>query len=129
MTSAGQCPLRCGSRVDIAEWMADAGGTPTFHDIALELAVPDSLPRFVPQVGISQIGELDRGLSWPAYAVLVATSVSPASHRIVPAFRSRTAAEALGLGGGPARRPGRLWHRPLGEAFWTRRKELFGQLA
>lgn len=44
----GQCPIRCGSRTDIASWMRDVGGTVTFDDVALDTALPAGLPRFIP---------------------------------------------------------------------------------
>ena len=31
----GQCPVRCGSRVDIDDWMADVGGTMAFDDLVV----------------------------------------------------------------------------------------------
>lgn len=109
--------------------MADVGNTLTFDDIALELTLPDGLPRFVPQVETTSLADLDRGLDWPAYAVGLRRVFSPASQRIVPAFRNCTAGEALGLGEGQLAVLVGYGTDPLVEAFWTRRKELFGQLA
>ncbi len=125
----GQCSIRCGSRVDISAWMADVGNTLTFDDIALQSAVPSDLPRFVPQVETTSLADLDRGLGWPAYAVGLRRVFSPASHRIVPAFHGRTARQVLGLGSGQRAVLVCYGTDPLVEAFWTRRKELFGQLA
>ena len=125
----GQCPIRCGSRVDIAAWMRDVGGTLTFDDIDLDLEVPDGLPRFVPQVDGHDLAGFDADLSWPAYAVGLRRVVSPASHRVVPKFTDTTAHAALGL---PTSRLAVLvgyGEDPLVEAFWTRRRELVPQLA
>src|SRR5688500_11236885 len=64
----GQCPIRCGSRVDIAAWMADVGGTLLFDDITIPTAWPP-LPRFIPQVDGHEVARLDADLTWPAYAL------------------------------------------------------------
>jgi len=125
----GQCPIRCGSRVDIAAWMADVGGTMSFEDLVLEAVLPEDLPRFIPQVDGHAVAGFDEDLGWPAYGVGLRRVFSPETHRIYPKFDGATAHEALGL------RPGQLavlvgyGEDPLVEAFWTRRHDLIPALA
>lgn len=115
------CPIRCGSRTDIAAWMADVGGTLTFDDMAVPGRLPASLPAFVPQVDGSSIADLDRHLRWPAYAVGLRRVYSPATHAVFPRFDGAEVHQVLGL------RPGQVavlcgyGEDPLVEAFWTRR--------
>lgn len=125
----GQCPIRCGSRTDIAAWMRDVGGTLAFDDIDLDAALPASLPRFVPQVDGSDLARFDADLGWPAYAVGLRRVFSPASHRVVPRFTDTTAREALGLRGGQLAVLVGYGEDPLVEALWTRRRDVIPQLA
>lgn len=124
-----QCPIRCGSRVDIAAWMADVGGTLFFDDIALDTRLPADLPRFTPQVDGHDIARFDRALAWPAYAVGLRRVFSPTSHRIYPRFADTTARQALGLADGQLAVLVGYGEDPLVEAFWTRRHQLIPQLA
>ncbi len=124
------CPVRCGSRLDIADWMASVGGTLRFDDLTFgEWQLPTRLPRFLPVVDTADVSDLDRELGWGAYAVRLRTVVSAATHRIRPAFRDRHAREAMGL------RPGQLAvlcgfdQDPLVEMFWSWRRFLIPELA
>lgn len=124
-----QCPIRCGSRVDIAAWMRDVGGTLAFDDIETAPRIPPDLPAFVPQVDGHDIPRFDAGLAWPAYAIGLRRVFSPKSHRIVPKFAGRTAREALTLGVQQLAVLVGYGEDPLVEAFWTRRHELAPLLA
>jgi hypothetical protein len=124
-----QCPIRCGSRVDIAAWMADVGGTLTFDDIVLGLELPPQLPAFIPQVDGGEMGDLDGDLNWPAYALGLRRVVSETTLRVYPRFASCSAAEGMGL------RPGQLavlvgyGLDPLVEAVWTKKASLLAEIA
>lgn len=125
----GQCPIRCGSRVDISAWMADVGGTFAFDDVTLEVAVPAGLPRFTPQVDGHDIPGFDADLGWPAYGVGLRRVVSPATSGIVPKFAGRTAHAALGLRHGQLAVLVGYGEDPLVERVWTRRHALIPLLA
>ena len=120
----GSCPIRCGSRVDIAAWMVDVGATLTFDDVTMsQVAWPTRLPRFVPVVDAAgAVGELDAPLRWAAYGIGLRRVLSLSSGRILPGFRGVTARQAMGL------RPEQLavlvgyGTDPLVEAYWTRRR-------
>ena len=128
-SGCGECPIRCGSRVDISAWMADVGGTLCFDDLVVEANLPAGLPRFVPQVDGHDVARFDAGLAWPAYGLGLRRVFSPRTHRIYPRFDGVGAHQALGL------RPGQLavlvgyGEDPLVEAFWTRRAELIAAVA
>lgn len=125
----GQCPIRCGSRVDIRAWMADVGGTLCFDDIALDVHLPANLPRFIPQVDGHDVARFDRALGWPAYAVGLRRVFSPTSHTMYPKFVGKTAAEALKLRDGQLAVLVGYGEDPLVEALWTRRHQLVGEIA
>ncbi|MEX5636680.1 DUF4417 domain-containing protein [Parafrankia sp. FMc2] len=117
------CPIRCGSRTDIAAWMADVGGTLTFDDIVISGQLPSGLPRYIPQVDGSAIADFDAELAWPAYAVGLRRVFSPDTFTVYPKFAAASGAhDALGL------RPGQravlvgYGTDPLVEAFWSRRR-------
>ena len=101
-SKCARCPIRCGSRVDIAAWMADVGGTLAFDDVVLGLELPARLPAFVPQVDGGDLATLDAGLEWPAYALGLRRVISPKTLAVYPRFAGRSAAEGMGL------RPGQL---------------------
>lgn len=125
----GECPIRCGSRVDITAWMADIGGTVTFDDISLPgLEVPAGLPQFVPQVDTANVAELDHGLDWPAYAIGLRRVFSAATSKVVPGFTNTTARDALGIGDRLAVLVA-YGTDPLVEALWTKRSEVTAALA
>lgn len=128
-TKCGQCPIRCGSRVDIGAWMADVGGTLAFDDLVLDVRLPEGLPRLVPQVDGSDVPRLDRDLAWPAYAVGLRRVLSPESGRIFPRFARAGAREVLGLAHHQLAVLVGYGEDPLVEAFWTRRRELIPELA
>lgn len=127
------CPIRCGSRPDIASWMADVGGTLTFDRLPLPGRLPTGLPAFVPQVDGSDIPVLDGPLQWPAYAVGLRRVLSPATGRLFPRWTpggervdrgagpSPTAHEVLGLSAGQLAVLVGYGEDPLVEAYWTRR--------
>jgi hypothetical protein len=123
-----QCPVRCGSRVDIGAWMADVGGTLAFDDVVVGLELPAGLPVFIPQVDGGELESLDAQLAWPAYAIGLRRVVSPKTLEPYPRFAG-TAAEGMGL------RPGQLavlvgyGLDPLVEALWTRKASLLPRLA
>jgi hypothetical protein len=116
------CPIRCGSRTDIADWMRDVGGTLGFDDIAVPGALPAGLPAFIPQVDGSAVTELDEGLTWGAYAIGLRRVFSLARGDIYPRFRGQRAHEVLGLGAGQRAVLTGYGTDPLVEAFWTRRR-------
>jgi hypothetical protein len=125
-----ECPIRCGSRTDISEWMADVGGTLSFSDLKVPGLLPERLPGFIPMLdGAARIADLDYDLGWAAYAIGLGRVVSRISGKTKPRFAGRTAAEALGLG--PAQLAVLVGYGedPLVEAFWTRRYELVEAVA
>lgn len=124
----GQCPIRCGSRVDIRAWMTDVGGTLGFDDVVLEVSLPRRLPGFIPQVDGHDIPRLDQDLSWAAYAVGLRRVISPDTARPYPRF-STGAKAALGLGPDSLAILVGYGEDPLVEAFWTRRQELIAAIA
>lgn len=119
-----ECPIRCGSRIDITDWMRDVGGTLLFDDIQIPTQVPAGLPAFVPQVDGHDIPRFDAELAWPAYAVGLRRVLSPKSHRVVPKFSGRSAHDALRLDAKQLAVLVGYGEDPLVEAFWTRRHEL-----
>lgn len=123
----GSCPIRCGSRVDIAAWMRDVGGTLAFDDLAVDTPLPTGLPRFTPQVDGHDVPRFDAALGWPAYAVGLRRVFSPATHTLFPKFAAGARA-GLGLTDQLAVLVG-YGEDPLVEAFWTRRHQLLPQLA
>ena len=125
----GQCPIRCGSRVDIGAWMADVGGTLRFDDVRLELAPPAALPRYVPQVDGHDVASFDKDLRWPAYGIGLRRVFSPDSLRIYPRFAGTRAHEALGLAPGQLAVLVGYADDPLVEAFWTDRRNLIPAIA
>ena len=127
--ACAQCPIRCGSRVDIADWMTDVAGTLQFDDIDFDdLSLPAGLPAYVPQVDTTELGNLDGGLHWPAYAMRLRGVFSPITHSIVPGFTDTTARAAMGLADDQLTVLVGYGEDPLVEAFWTRRFELTDQL-
>ncbi len=128
--ACGQCSIRCGSRVDIDDWMADVGHTLTFDDVDLDGQTwPTGLPTFIPQVETRQIADLDRSLRWPAYAIGLRRVLSPATGRLLPGWRDTTARDALGLADDQAAVLVGYGKDPLVESFWSRRHSLAMQLA
>ena len=128
-SGCGECPIRCGSRVDIGAWMTDVGNTLEFDDIGMAGQAWPDLPRFVPQLDTANVAELDSGLAWPAYAVGLRRVFSPVTATLLPTFRGTTAREALGL---TERQQSVLvgyGEDPLVEAFWSRRHNLYEGLA
>jgi hypothetical protein len=125
----GQCPIRCGSRPDIAAWMADVGGTLAFDDVVLELELPRGLPRYIPQVDGHDVAAFDAGLHWPAYGVGLRRVVSPQTLDIYPKFEGTTAQEALGLAPGQLAVMVGYADDPLVEGVWTHRRRLIRAIA
>lgn len=115
-----RCPIRCGSRTDIVDWMADIDGRVGFDDITIAGARP-VLPRLIPQLDGALPEGFDDQLHWPAYAVGLRRVLSPATFRLFPRLQAATAHDALRL------RPGQkavlvgYAEDPLVEAYWTRR--------
>jgi hypothetical protein len=124
----GQCPIRCGSRVDIGAWLTDVGGTFSFDDLVLEVPIPPSLPGFIPQVDGHDIPRLDRDLSWPAYAVGLRRVISPDTARAYPRL-SAGARSAFAIGPNSLAVLVGYGEDPLVEGFWTRRQELIAAIA
>jgi len=116
------CPIRCGSRTDITDWMRDVGGTLAFDDIVVPGSLPAGLPAFIPQVDGSAVTELDRELTWGAYAIGLRRVFSQARGDIYPRFRGQSVHEVLALR--PRQRAVLTCYGtdPLVEAFWTRRR-------
>ncbi len=115
------CPIRCGSRVDIAAWMADVGGTLRFDDLRPQGRLPAGLPRFVPQVDTTAVAGLDASLGWPAYAVGLRRVFSPTAHRLLPQWRDACARDVLGLCENQLAVLLGYGEDPLVEGLWTRR--------
>ena len=115
-----RCPIRCGSRTDIADWMADIGGRVGFDDIVIAGGRPD-LPRVIPQLdGVLPDG-FDEQLAWPAYAVGLRRVLSPKTFRLYPRLRAGTARQALKLNDNQKSVLVGYGEDPLVEAYWTAR--------
>ena len=128
--ACGSCPIRCGSRTDIRDWMRDVGGTLTFDGLTLPgIRLPAGLPAFIPMTDVSELAGFDQDLHWPAYAVGLRRVFSPASHQITPRFTGTTARDALHLGQNQLAVLAGYGEDPLVEAFWTRRHRLTAQIA
>lgn len=121
----GECPIRCGSRVDIGAWMTDVGNTLEFDDIGMRGQTWPGLPRFVPQLDTANVADLDDGLAWPAYAVGLRRVFSPVTSTLLPTFRGTTAREAIGLDDRQRSVLVGYGEDPLVEAFWSRRHGLY----
>ena len=123
-TGCSSCPIRCGSRVDIAAWVGDVARTVTFDDIDLGSARwPAGLPRLVPMVdAVAAVAEVDPVSRWPAYALGLRRVFSARTGRILSSWAGRTAAEALGLGEGQLAVLAGYGEDPLVEAFWSHRR-------
>ena len=132
-TGCSSCPIRCGSRVDIAAWVGDVDRTVTFDDIEVGPdRWPAGLPRLVPMVdAVAAVAEVDPVCRWPAYALGLRRVFSARTGRIVSSWAGRTAAEALGLGEGQLAVLAGYGEDPLVEAFWSGRRSggLIEQLA
>ncbi|MCC7078880.1 MAG: DUF4417 domain-containing protein [Acidimicrobiia bacterium] len=133
-TKCGQCPVRCGSRVDIDAWMADIGDTVTFDDVDLagqhELLDASVLrTRFIPQVDTRELAGLDHGLHWPAYAIGLRRILSAETGAMLPGWSRNTAHAALGLRSDQRAVLVCYGTDPDVECFWTRRHRLIAQLA
>ncbi|MBE8519400.1 DUF4417 domain-containing protein [Amycolatopsis sp. H6(2020)] len=121
-TSCTSCPIRCGSRTDIAAWMADIGGTLEFDDLTVTTALPARVPAFIPQVDGSGVDQLDAVAHCPAYAVGLRRVFSPKSHTLYPRWSDgRTAADVLQLPDTTLTVLTGYGEDPLVEAFWTAR--------
>lgn len=120
--AARSCPIRCGSRTDIARWMSDVGGTLTFDDISIDSVLPAGLPSFIPMTDGSAVSRLDASLDWPAYGVGLRRVFSPDTHTLYPRFTEQTSRQALALK--PHQKAVLVGYGedPLVEAFWTNRK-------
>lgn len=118
-----RCPVRCGSRTDIAAWMSDIGGTLAFDGIRVPGVLPAGLPAFIPQVAsIPAIPRLDEHLRWPAYATGLRRVFSWRTHQIYPKLRGRTARDVLGLAAGQLAVLAMYGDDPLVEGWWTWRR-------
>ena len=121
--ACASCPVRCGSRVDIAAWMADAGGTLSLQGVAVPGSFPAGLPSFIPQTAsLPAVERLDRHLRWPAYAVALRRVFSWRTHEIYPKLRGRNARQVMSLGEGQAAVLACYGDDPLVEAYWTLRR-------
>ena len=118
-----RCPVRCGSRTDIADWMADIGGTVRLDGVRVPGVLPAGLPSFIPQVAsIPSLPRLDEHLRWPAYATGLRRVFSWRTHSFYPKVRGRQARQVLGLGQGQAAVLACYGDDPLVEAYWTVRR-------
>ncbi|OIV37003.1 hypothetical protein BIV57_13525 [Mangrovactinospora gilvigrisea] len=115
------CPIRCGSRTDIAAWMADVKGTLAFDDIAIDGTLP-ALPSFIPMTDGAAVTELDRDLRWPAYGIGLRRVFSQTTHTLLPRFADRSARDVLALNAGQKAVLVGYGQDPLVEALWTRRR-------
>lgn len=122
--------MRCGSRVDIAEWMRDVEGTLTFDDIPTPAGLPSDMPVVVPVVdGVATT--LDERLGWGAYGIGLRRVFSPLTFDFKPLWANpaETSHDALRV---PLDRRIVLvgyGTDPLVEAFWTRRRDLYPVIA
>jgi len=121
--ACARCPVRCGSRADIADWMADIGGTVLLDGVRVPGALPAGLPSFIPQVAsIPSLPRLDEHLHWPAYATGLRRVFSWRTHSFYPKLHGRQARQVLGLGEGQAAVLACYGDDPLVEAYWTLRR-------
>ncbi|MFC0429955.1 hypothetical protein [Kutzneria buriramensis] len=91
------CPIRCGSRPDVGDWIAAVGGTLRFTDLHVTQPAPTGLPRFIPMGDGDDIAPLDDGLGWPAYAVGMRRVLSTATGKIMPKLHDTTAHQAFAI--------------------------------
>jgi hypothetical protein len=130
--ACGTCPIRCPSRDNLRDWIADVGGTLAFDDITLPRHTLPHLPGYIPQVDGTAVTTLDEHLAWPAYAVGLRRVFSPRSHTIYPRWRDGVRAhDLLGLEPGQLAILSGYGEDPLVEAFWSlrRRDRLIEQIA
>lgn len=128
--ATSKCGVRCGSRPDIGEWMASAGGTVTFDDIGLrQFGWPDDLGHYVPLLDSSAAAtNAHNRLSWPAYGVPLRRVLSRVPGKagtelgLQTRWEKKGAHEALGLTG-TAGKAILIGYSPdaLIERFWERR--------
>lgn len=117
------CPVRCGSRTDITDWMADVGGTLTLDGVRVPGPLPATLPAFIPQVAsLPAAARLDEQLRWPAYAAGLRRILSWRTHEIYPKLRGQQARQVLGLAPGQLTVLACYGDDPLVEAYWTWRR-------
>ncbi len=123
-----ECPVRCGSRVDIHQWMADVRGTLLFDDIPAPAPLPNGIPGFIPAVdGVATA--LDAQASWPAYAITMRRVFSQRTNTLTAMWQTGTARDVLRI---PDERLVVLsgyGEDPLVEAFWTHRRQVYPLLA
>lgn len=124
-----QCPVRCGSRVDIHDWMADVGGTLLFDDIPAPAAPPDGLPGFVPAVdGVATT--LDAQAEWPAYAITMRRVYSQRTGSLKAMWRKEgDARQILRIPDDRLVVLSGYGEDPLVESFWTHRRDVYPALA
>lgn len=120
-TACVSCSVRCSRRTDLADWIADVGGTVSFGDLAIRGRLPKGLPRFIPQIDTAEWGTYDDVLHWPAYAVGLRRVFSPDSHTLTPVWSSAPARTVLGLDDTQLTVLVCTGKDALLEAFWTRR--------
>lgn len=114
------CPIRCGSRPDVGDWVVAAGGTMTFSGLHVGNPAPD-MPAFVPMTDGDDVAPLDEGLGWSAYAVGMRRVLSPRTGKIMPKLRGSTAHQAFAI---PQESRAVLvgyGEDPLVEAYWSGR--------
>lgn len=117
------CSVRCGSRIDIDDWMRDIGGTVLFDDLALDddLTIPDGFPRFVPMLDGDTLPEFHSAIHWGAYALGLRRIFSPVTHTMYPRYTGRTAREFLELDDDQMSMLVMYGEDPLVEGWWTHR--------
>lgn len=122
LSPCDQCPVRCGSRTDIDEWMSALRQTLEFSDISeITTALPAKLPRFIPMIDGSDVREWDKHLNWPAYGVGLRRVFSPTTHQLFPKFSGADVHDVLGLKNDQLAVLVGYGEDPLVEGFWTRR--------
>jgi Domain of unknown function (DUF4417) len=117
------CPVRCGSRTDIAAWMGDLGRTVRFESVTLAGRLPGGLPRLIPQVAtVGGLRRFDQDLHWPAYAIGLRRVFSPATGTMFRGLTAGPARQSLGLAPDQQAVLACYGEDPLIEAYWTWRK-------
>lgn len=125
------CPIRCGSRHDIADWMIDVGGTFTFDDLALaQPAWPDVPTNYWAQVDDGDMTDFHAAAQHDAYAIGFRRVFSEDTHKFMPRWLNTPANDTMRVGDAATMCIG-MGQDPLVEAFWTRRwaDGLFDQIA
>lgn len=116
----GECSVVCSSRVDVADWIADVGGTMTFDDIELDQSHFNGLPGLIPQTDGSPAGAFHEAAHPSSWAIGMRRVFSPTTWRLTPKWDGSSAHEAMGLPAGTGTVLVGYGTDPVVENWWAR---------